>query len=187
MYFLWLIGSTSYGETIGIPQIPPMPPQYKEYQIASPDPSLPPAIKAFSGEWPEGLWEHSDSSNLDQPKSEIRSKLIVLSVSTESAEVFYGVSDSPNTGLSGGWTKAQVKIVSDQAGRKYLVFMPMSGNPIRFWVEGARTLKGRQLPDLELKVSKERGASKTAIPDAKARCLEATFLRVLLMQIRFGH
>jgi hypothetical protein len=185
--FLWLIGGTVYGEIIGMPQIPPLPKQYKGYQIAPPDPSLPSAIKAFLGEWPEGLWEPSDSSNLDQPKSGIRARLIVLSVSTDSAEVLYGVSRSPDAALPGGWTKTQVKIVTDHAGRKFLILLPIPGNAIRFWVEGARTLKGRQLPDLELKVSKERVASKPAIPDAKSRCLETTFLRLLLMQVRFGH
>lgn len=184
--FFWLISGTACGKTIIIPQIPPMPEQYKDYQIACPDPSLPPAIKAFLGEWPEGVWKYDSSSNSDQPKNGIRAKLIVLRVSTNSAEVLYGRSDSPDAALQGGWTKAKVKIVTDHAGRKLLVFIPVSGSAIRFWVKGGTTLEGRQLPNLELEVSRELGASKNAKPDEKSRCLEMTFLRLLLMKIRVG-
>jgi hypothetical protein len=185
--FLGLIGGTAYGTTTVIPQIPPMPGKYKNFQIADPDPSLPSEFNAFLGEWPEGVWKYSESVDLEIPISRNhRVKLIVLSVSADSAEVIYGISSSPDSAFLGAWTKAKAEI-TDCKGRKCLLLMPDSGHAIRFWVEGGKTLKGRQLRNFELEVSRGMGKPRNALPAERARCLEMTVLRLLLIQSRFGN
>ncbi len=185
---LGLIANTSYGESVEIPPIPPMPVTYRDYPIVCPASSLPSPIKAFLGEWPEGEWRYSGSANHNHPKNGIRrAKLIVLRVLKDSAWILYGSSASPDATLPGGWTKANAEITTDSAGRKSLVFKPVSGNAIHFWIEGGKTLKGRQLPNLEFEVSKEKGVSKNGTSDEKSRCLEMTFFKLLLLRHRMGY
>ncbi|MFZ5449176.1 MAG: hypothetical protein ACOZFS_11130 [Thermodesulfobacteriota bacterium] len=169
-----------------MPQIPPMPKQYKNFQIADPNPSLSSEFNAFLGEWPEGTWKEGESFDLYSPKSgNHRAKLIVLTVSADSAEVIYGRGNSSDSAFQGGWTKATAEI-ADCEGRKCLLLMPDSGNAIRFWVEQGKKLKGRQLQNLELEVSRGMGEPGNKVTEETGRCLEMTILRLLLIRSKSG-
>jgi hypothetical protein len=132
-----------------IPPIPPMPADYQGFKIIQPDASISPEIKAFLGEWKEGMWRDLGLSWRDGR----RAKLIVLSVTSTSAEVLYGRSDDPGSAVPGGWQKSTAEIGRDNQGRMSLGLMPPSGYSIKFFIEGNK-LKGYQMKTLAFETTR---------------------------------
>lgn len=150
LVFCFFISTTVCQAADVIPPIPPMPTAYQGYKISQPDPSVNPEVKAFLGEWKEGMWRVLRHSAWPESR---RARLIVLSVTSTSAEVLYGRSDDPESSVPGGWQKSAAEIGKDNQGRMSLSLMPPSGYPIKFFIDGNK-LKGYQQRTLEFETTR---------------------------------
>jgi len=78
--------------------------------IISPDPNLPPEIKAFSGKWGGRWWSSGSSGGLD-------AALIVEEITGERATVVYGWGNSPEWNVKEGWERLIMLISRNEKGK----------------------------------------------------------------------
>ncbi len=105
--------------------------------IVSPDPNLPPEIKAFSGKWGGSWWYQPNPSS-----GRLDAVLIIEGIMDEQATVVYGWGNNPGWSVKEGWARFTVNFSRNKEGKITLSWIDRrTGSKFEFQVKGDE-LKG---------------------------------------------